>query len=95
MEAVRRLALARTELANATAGTIRLKLLKIGAVVTVSVRCIKFAFPSACPTKRGGSATTLQRPSCAPPRSPPGFTPGPDPANHPYSTWFHLPDCVR
>jgi hypothetical protein len=51
MEAVRRLALASTELANATAGTIRLKLLKIGAVVTVSVRRIKLAFASSCPTK--------------------------------------------
>jgi hypothetical protein len=48
---VRRLALAGTELANATAGTIRLKLIKIGAVVTVSVRRIKLAFTSACPTK--------------------------------------------
>jgi hypothetical protein len=51
MEAVRRLALAGTELANATAGTIRLKLLKIGAVVTVSVRLLKLAFASACPTE--------------------------------------------
>jgi Transposase DDE domain group 1 len=51
MEAVRRLALTGTELANATAGTIRLKLLKIGAVVTVSVRRIKLAFASACPMK--------------------------------------------
>jgi hypothetical protein len=42
-EAMRRLALAGTELANATAGTIRLKLLKI--------RRIKLAFTSACPTK--------------------------------------------
>jgi hypothetical protein len=50
-EAVRRLALAGTELANATTGTIRLKLLKIGAVVTVSVRRIKLAFASACPAK--------------------------------------------
>jgi hypothetical protein len=33
-------------------GTIRLKLLKIGATVTVSVRRIKLAFASACPTKR-------------------------------------------
>jgi len=51
MEAVRRLALAGTELADATAGSIRLKLLKIGAVVTVSVRRIKIAFASACPAK--------------------------------------------
>ena len=51
MEAVRRLALAGTEMANATVGSIRLKLLKIGAVVTVSVRRIKIAFATACPTK--------------------------------------------
>src|SRR5690606_1496842 len=43
MEAVRRLALEGTELAKATAGTIRLRLLKIGAVVTVSVSRIKLA----------------------------------------------------
>jgi len=49
MEAVRRLALAGTELADATAGSIRLKLLKIGAVVTVSVRRIRLAFATACP----------------------------------------------
>jgi hypothetical protein len=34
----------------ATCGTIRLKLLKIGAVVTKSVRRIKIAMASACPT---------------------------------------------
>jgi hypothetical protein len=51
MEALRRLALAGTELAQATAGTIRLKLLKVGAVITISVRRIKLAFTSACPTK--------------------------------------------
>lgn len=49
MEAVRRLALAGTEMANATAGSIRLKLLKIGAVVTVSVRRIKIAFACRLP----------------------------------------------
>jgi hypothetical protein len=47
--ALRRIALARTQLASATCGTIRLKLLKIGAQVTVSVRRIKFALASACP----------------------------------------------
>ena len=51
MEAVRRLGLAGTEFSDATAGTIRLKLLKIGAVVTVSVRRIKLAYVSACPVK--------------------------------------------
>ncbi|MGO7381639.1 transposase, partial [Rhizobium ruizarguesonis] len=36
-------------LADATCGTIRLKLLKIGAQVRVSVRRIKVAMASACP----------------------------------------------
>ena len=49
--ALRRLALAGTELAQATVGTIRLKLLKLGALVTVSVRRIKIAIASACPMK--------------------------------------------
>jgi hypothetical protein len=51
MEAVRRLALAGTEMANATAGSIRLKLLKLGAVATISVRRIKLAFATACPAR--------------------------------------------
>jgi hypothetical protein len=50
LTALRRIALAHTELAVATCGTIRLKLLKIGAVVTKSVRRIKIAMASACPT---------------------------------------------
>jgi hypothetical protein len=37
------------ELAQATCGTIRLKLLKLGARVTVSVRRIKIAIASAFP----------------------------------------------
>jgi hypothetical protein len=49
MQALRRIALPHTELAQATCGTIRLKLLKIGARVTVSVRRIKIAIASACP----------------------------------------------
>ncbi|CDX57504.1 transposase [Mesorhizobium plurifarium] len=47
--ALRRLGLAHTRLANATCGTIRLKLLKLGAQVRVSVRRIKVAMASACP----------------------------------------------
>jgi hypothetical protein len=50
LTALRRMALAHTELANATCGTIRLKLLKIGAQVTRSVRRIKIAMASACPS---------------------------------------------
>ena len=51
VSALRRLALQGTELAQATAGTIRLKLLKLGALVTVSVRRVKIAIASACPLK--------------------------------------------
>lgn len=47
--ALRRIALADTAFANATCGTIRLKFLKIGALVRVSVRRIKIAMASACP----------------------------------------------
>jgi hypothetical protein len=47
--ALRRLGLAHTRLAEATCGTIRLKLLKIGAQVRVSVRRINIAMASASP----------------------------------------------
>ena len=49
---LRRIALPGTALARATAGSIRLKLLKLGARVTVSVRRIKVAMASAHPWKR-------------------------------------------
>jgi hypothetical protein len=49
MCAVRRIGLAGTKLAVATCGTIRLKLLKLGARVTISVRRVKLAFASSCP----------------------------------------------
>ena len=49
LSALRRIALPDTELAQATCGSIRLKLLKLGARVTVSVRRIKIAIASACP----------------------------------------------
>ena len=49
MCALRRLGLAGTKMARATCGTIRLALLKIGALVTVSVRRVKVAFASSCP----------------------------------------------
>jgi Transposase DDE domain group 1 len=47
--ALRRIGLAYTQFADATCGTIRLKLLKIGALVRISVRRIKVAMASACP----------------------------------------------
>jgi len=47
--ALRRIGLAHTQFAEATCGTIRLKLLKLGALVRISVRRIKFAIASAYP----------------------------------------------
>jgi hypothetical protein len=51
IDGTRRLALQATDLADATCGTIRRKLFKIGALVTISVRRIKFAMASGCPYK--------------------------------------------
>jgi hypothetical protein len=50
--ALRRIGLHDTDLAEATCGTIRLKLLKIGALVCISVRRIRIAMASACPAAR-------------------------------------------
>jgi hypothetical protein len=47
--ALRRIGLAHTQFAAATCGTIRLKLLKIGALVRISVRRVTIAMASACP----------------------------------------------
>jgi hypothetical protein len=47
--ALRRIGLAHTEFAEATCGTMRLRLLKIGALVRISVRRIKIAVASALP----------------------------------------------
>jgi hypothetical protein len=49
LDALRRIGLRHTRFATATCGTIRLKLLKIGAQVRKSVRRIKVAMASACP----------------------------------------------
>jgi hypothetical protein len=47
--ALRRVGLANTQFAQATCGTIRLKLLKLAGLVRISARRIKFALASACP----------------------------------------------
>jgi len=52
-----------TDLAEATCGTIRRKLFKIGALVTISVRRIKFAMASSCPYK--AVFATAHRARCA------------------------------
>ena len=52
MHALRRIGLPGTTLARACANTIRLRLLKIGAVVTLSVRRVKLAMSEACTSQR-------------------------------------------
>src|SRR5271163_1937223 len=49
--ALRRIGLAHTQFAAATCGTIRLRLLRIGALVRISVRRVTIAMASACPSQ--------------------------------------------
>jgi hypothetical protein len=51
VDSLRRIGLQATDLADATCGSIRRKLFKIGALVTISVRRIKLAMASGCPYK--------------------------------------------
>jgi hypothetical protein len=51
LEAIRRLALQGTELARAQHGTIRLKLLKIGAVVVRNTRRVRLILSSGYPLR--------------------------------------------
>ena len=55
--ALRRIGLANTKLARASCATIRLKLFKIGALVSISVRRVKLAMNSACPFQREWALT--------------------------------------
>ena len=50
--ALRRIGLAHTKFATATCGSIRLRLLKIGALVRVSVRRVAVAMASGCPAQQ-------------------------------------------
>ena len=61
--ALRRIGLRNTAFANATCGTIRLKFLKIGALVRISVRRIKIAMASACPVARDWAVPQSALPS--------------------------------
>jgi Transposase DDE domain group 1 len=58
--ALRRIGLHQTDLADATCGTIRLKLLKLGALVRISVRRIRIAMASACPTAKVWSIAAIR-----------------------------------
>jgi hypothetical protein len=52
LEGLRRIGLKATKLADATCGSIRLKLLKVGALVRISVRRVKIAMASSHPRQR-------------------------------------------
>ena len=52
LETIRRLALQGTELAHAYVSTLRLKLIKIGAVVLRNTRRIRFLLASSCPYQK-------------------------------------------
>lgn len=52
LEAIRRLALAGTEPVNAYVGTLRLKLLKIGAVIVRNTRRVRFLLSSTYPNQQ-------------------------------------------
>ena len=58
--ALRRIGLHHTHFAKATCGTIRLKLLKIGALVRVSVRRIKVAMASGCPAAQAWGLASIR-----------------------------------
>lgn len=64
MAALRRIGLTGTELERATCGTIRLTLLKIGALITISVRRVRIAFASSCP-HQAAFAIAYHRLRCA------------------------------
>jgi len=52
LESIRRLALQETELAHAYVGTLRLKLIKIGAVILRNTRRIRFLLASSYPYQK-------------------------------------------
>ena len=52
LETIRRLALQGTELAQAYVSTLRLKLIKIGAVILRNTRRIRFLLASSCPYQK-------------------------------------------
>ena len=62
--ALRRIGLAHTQFA-ATCGTIRLTLLKIGALIRISVRCFTVAMASACPCQHAFALAHAMRRNAA------------------------------
>ena len=72
LRALRRIGLHDTDLADATCGTIRLKLLKIGALVRISVRRIRIAMASACPAAQIWGTAAVRLALAARARASPG-----------------------
>ncbi|MBV9183730.1 MAG: IS1380 family transposase [Acidobacteria bacterium] len=70
--ALRRIGLPQTRFESATCGTIRLKLLKIGALVRISVRRIKVAMASACPSADVWGLAVMRLTAAASLRTSPG-----------------------
>jgi Transposase DDE domain group 1 len=70
--ALRRIGLQGTAFAQATCGTIRLKLLKIGALVRISVRRIKISMASASPAAQDWSRAAIRLALAALARASPG-----------------------
>src|ERR1700682_6024509 len=69
--ALRRIGLHHTPFANATCGTIRLKLLKIGALIRISVRRIKIAMASGCPAAQAWGCAAVRLAAAATARGSP------------------------
>ena len=69
--ALRRIGFAGTAFADATCGTLRLKLLKIGALVRISVRRIKFAMATACPNAQDWGRAAIRLNAAAKARASP------------------------
>jgi hypothetical protein len=69
--ALRRIALQHTPFSDASCGTIRLKLLKIGALVRISVRRIKIAMASSCPAAAAWASAAVRLNAAASARASP------------------------
>ena len=80
--AVRRIGLHHTPFAKASCGTIRLKLLKIGALVRISVRRIKIAMASGCPAAHHWGCAAVRLNAAVGARASPPLTRGAAPRIH-------------
>ena len=69
LNAIRRLGLAGTGMARAQCATIRLKLLKIGAVITRNTRRVRFHLSSACPEQVPSRTSSAWSPPASNPDS--------------------------